>query len=131
MQRQLFESSGGLFPFVKWIPAIGFTDISCVSVASSSEAEMSFQPSISSSQPTTEICPSTTEGQRFTNRGHGLLADAELAEDEVDDVIARCGAAESVESAKRFVEIKKNHFVRDVRGCSLTRSMEGSCRVRY
>ena len=40
-----------------------------------------------------------------------LLADAEFAEDEVQDVVARRGAGEGVKSVESFVEIEKNHLV--------------------
>jgi hypothetical protein len=49
----------------------------------------------------------------------GLLADAELAEYKVQNVIARRGASESIEGTECFVEIEENHFVGNGRYNSL------------
>src|ERR1700749_5250269 len=40
-----------------------------------------------------------------------LFSNAELAEDEVQDILACCCAGERVEGAKSFREIKEYHFV--------------------
>lgn len=45
----------------------------------------------------------------------GLLANAELAEDEVEDVVGGGGAGEGVEGVEGFVEIEQDHLVGD--GC--------------
>ncbi len=42
-----------------------------------------------------------------------LLADAEAAEDEVEDVVGGGGSGERVEGAERLVEVDENHLVRD------------------
>jgi hypothetical protein len=50
-----------------------------------------------------------------------LLADAELAENKVQNVIACRGASESIEGVERFVEIEENHLVGNGRENSLLR----------
>lgn len=55
----------------------------------------------------------------------GLLADAELAEDEIEDVFGGGGAGEGVEGMEGFVDIEEDHLVGDGCGdtplCSLER----------
>ena len=52
----------------------------------------------------------------MAGRHVGLLADAEFAEDEVEDVVGGGGAGEGIEGAEGFVEIEQDHLVGD-RGC--------------
>ena len=54
-----------------------------------------------------------------------LFADAEFAEDEIENVIACCSARQGVEGVKSLIKIKKNHLVGDNRHCSLLGSIEG------
>lgn len=49
----------------------------------------------------------------------GLLADAEFAEDEVEDVVAGGGTGEGVEGAEGLVEVQEDHFMGDGVGCGL------------
>src|SRR5258708_7763718 len=55
------------------------------------------------------------------------FADAELAEDEGEDVVAGGGAGESVESVEGFVEVGEDHLVRDGVGCGLLGAGQGCC----
>ena len=48
-----------------------------------------------------------------------LLANAELAEDEVENVVACCGAGEGVECLESFVEIEEDDLVGDCCYCLL------------
>jgi hypothetical protein len=41
----------------------------------------------------------------------GLLADTELAEDEVQDVIVCRGTGEGIKGMESFVEVEENHLV--------------------
>ena len=48
-------------------------------------------------------------------RNVALLPDAELAEDQVEDVVGGGGAGDGIEGAESAVEIEQQHFVRDFR----------------
>jgi hypothetical protein len=49
----------------------------------------------------------------------GLFSDAELAEDEVQDVIGCCGARQGVKSLECTVKVEEDHLVGDGCGCSI------------
>lgn len=42
-----------------------------------------------------------------------LLADAERAEDQIEDVIRRCGPGDRIQGTQGIVEIEQQHFMRD------------------
>jgi hypothetical protein len=63
-------------------------------------------------------------GRFWKWREMGLLADAELAEDEVEDVVGGGGAREGVEGVEGFVEIEKDHLVGDRYGDALLRPLQ-------
>lgn len=52
-------------------------------------------------------------GRPRTSREVGLFADAELAEDEVQDVIVCSGAGESIKGIESFIKVEENHLVGD------------------
>jgi hypothetical protein len=45
-----------------------------------------------------------------------LFSDAEVAEDEIQNVIARRGTGKSIEGLENFVQVEKNHLMGD--GCA-------------
>ncbi len=57
-----------------------------------------------------------TFGVPLAFSGTELLADAELAEDEVKDVVGGRGTGENVEAVESFVEVEEDHLVGDCCG---------------